>query len=153
MTTMASITCEQHIAAPPERVFSVFTNLSEAASQVQGIDSIEMLTEGPVGIGTRFRETRTMFGRSATEVMEFVMFDPPRAYGLHAQSHGCRYRTSFDFTPEGAGTRVAMTFEGTPLTQGTKIMSFLMRPLMARMIRKCVAQDMSDLKAVCERKP
>lgn len=150
---MASITCEQHIAAPPERVFSVFTNLPDAASAIKGIDSIEMLTEGPVGIGTRFRETRTMFGRSATEVMEFVTFDPPRGYALHAQSHGCRYRTSFGFTPEGAGTRVVMTFEGTPLTLGTKIMSFLMRPLMARMIQRCVRQDLSDLKGVCERKP
>ena len=28
-----------------------------------------MLSDGPIGVGTRLRETRIMFGRPATEVM------------------------------------------------------------------------------------
>lgn len=147
---MAAIACEQSIAASPERVFAVCTDFANAAKNVRGIDACEVLTEGPIGVGTRFRETRTMMGKKATETMEIVEFDAPRSYTTLAESCGCQYRARFDFLPEASGTRLRMTFEGTPLTTGAKIMSFIMRPLMTGMVRKCVMQDMADVKAACE---
>jgi hypothetical protein len=60
----------------------VFTDLDGAAERVDGIQKLEKLTDGPVGLGTRFRETRRMFRKEAAEEMEFTAFEPGRSYGV-----------------------------------------------------------------------
>lgn len=67
---MTPIRMSTTIQAPPERAFAAFADFPHAARSVSGIERIEMLTDGPVGAGTRFRETRIMFGREATEEMK-----------------------------------------------------------------------------------
>jgi len=144
-----SVTIERQVAAPPEAVFRAASDFPRAAGRIRAILKIEMLTEGPVGRGTRFRETRKMFGREASEVMEVIEFDPPRRYLLGAESHGCRYRTEFAFEPRDGGTGMRMTFGAEPLTFFAKVMSVLMRPMMKLMVREC-GKDLDDLKASVE---
>lgn len=55
------------IAAAPERVFRVATDIPRWPTTVAAIARFDMPTPGPVALGTRFRETRTMFGREATQ--------------------------------------------------------------------------------------
>ncbi|MEZ5977585.1 MAG: SRPBCC family protein [Planctomycetota bacterium] len=145
----SGITIERTIAAPPEKVFAASSSVHTWADVVPAITKVEVLTEGPVGKGTRFRETRTMFGRPATEEMEFLEFDPPRGYTLGAESHGCRYRTRFDVVPDGANTRLVMRFEAEPLTVFAKVMSVLMRPMMKKMADMC-GKDLDAIKAHVE---
>ena len=111
-----------------------------------------MLTDGPVRLGTRFKETRVMFGKEATETMEVVEFKPPHGYALGCQSHGCRYRSDFQFKPNAGGTRVEMTFEATPRTLLARMMGFLTAP-MIKGVAKCMEKDLEDLKASLEGKP
>ena len=139
----------QDIAAPIETVFDRAADFPNAASTIEAITKMEMLTEGPIGVGTRFRETRVMFGREATEEMEIVEFDRPRGYRLHAESHGSRYLSGLSFEETAGGTRVTMHFEGTPLTLMAKIMSFMMKPMMKKMVSIC-AKDLEDLKNAVE---
>ena len=146
---MPSITVEQSIQAAPERVFDVSTNVHEWAEMVPAITKVEVLTEGPVGVGTRFRETRKMFGKEATEEMEFVTFERPVRYALGAESHGCRYLTSFEIVPEGDGSRLVMTFSGEPQTFVAKVMTVVMKPMMKKMADMC-AKDLEAVKARAE---
>jgi len=149
---MATITITRHFAAPREVVFERITDFRRAAESIKGIKRIEMLTDGPTGVGTKFKETRVMFGREASEVMEVTAYDPPNGYELGCVSCGCRYQTEFRLTPQGNGTDVAMVFEATPLTFIAKVMGFLMRP----MLKKCmqaIAKDLDDLKAAVEGGP
>ncbi|QDU86512.1 Polyketide cyclase / dehydrase and lipid transport [Planctomycetes bacterium Pla163] len=146
---MPSLTVSRTIDAPVEKVFDVSTDVHIWADVVPAIQRVEVLTDGPVGLGTRFRETRTMFGRDATETMEFIEFERPNRYVLGAQSHGCRYRSIFTLTPDGGGTKLEMVFEGTPLTFGAKVMSVVMRPFMKKMGDMCAA-DLDAIKAHVE---
>jgi carbon monoxide dehydrogenase subunit G len=146
---MPTITVEQSIRATPERVFDLSTNVHEWADMVPAITRVEVLTDGPVGLGTRFRETRTMFGKQATEEMEFVEFERPRRYALGAESHGCRYHTSFDVVPEGDGCRLVMSFSGEPQTLAAKLMAVVMKPMMRKMADLC-AKDLAAVKARAE---
>lgn len=146
---MLQLTKTREIAAPPERVFQVASDLRGAVGRIRAITKIEVLTEGPVRMGTRFRETRTMFGRAATEEMEITAFDPPRSYAVGAESCGCRYRTELRFTPKGSGTELEFTFSATPLTFMGKFMGLLMRPLAKKMISEC-AKDLDDIAAYAE---
>jgi len=146
---MPSITVHQDIAAPVEDVFAHCIDLERLPDRVRGIDRIEVLTEGPVGDGTSFRETRTMFGREATEVMTFSEFDPPNGYVLLASSHGSEYRTTHRFEPIEGGTRVTMHFEARPVSLGAKLMS----PMFAMMkgkLEACLLDDLRDLKTNLE---
>lgn len=144
------IACSEHVNAPVERVFAVASDPRHAADVISAITKMEVLTEGPVGVGTRFRETRVMFGKEATEQMEFTAFDPPWSYTLVADSHGCHYTSTFRFRPEGAGTRVDFEFSGDAHSFGARVMSALMGPLMKGTMRKMLAKDLGELKRYVE---
>jgi carbon monoxide dehydrogenase subunit G len=146
------IVCSEHINAPVEKVFAVASDVEHATEVISAITKMEVLTAGPVGVGTRFRETRVMFGKEATEEMEFTAFDPPRSYTLVADSHGCHYVSTFRFTPEGAGTRVDFEFTGDAHSFGAKVMSAVMGPLMKGTMRKMLAKDLLELKRYAESK-
>ncbi|MBX3352373.1 MAG: SRPBCC family protein [Phycisphaeraceae bacterium] len=141
---MYGITVSSHVDAPIERVFEVFTDFPNAASYISAIRRVEMLTPPPVGVGTRFRETRVMMGREATEEMTIAEFEPPRRVTLTAASHGARYTSAFHFAPEGIGTTVTFEFTGQPVSFLAKALSAITMPLMKKTLIKCVAQDMED---------
>ena len=143
------LTATQHVAAPVDRTFAVASDFAGAADNIDGITQVEMLTDGPVAVGTRFRETRRMHGREATEEMEVTEFEPNERYALGCESHGCLYRTVFHFTPKDGGTEIDMVFEATPQTFFAKIMSILTRPAI-KMIGKVVEQDLEDIKSAAE---
>lgn len=138
-----------HIDAPAQHVFSIAADIPGAANTIKAITSIEMLTPGPVGLGTRWKETRMMFGKSASETMEVTAFDPPRSYTVEARSHGAHYLSLITVTPSAAGCDMRMTFTATPITRTAKLFSF-MNFFMAGMIRKCFEADLKDIKAAAE---
>jgi hypothetical protein len=138
------------IAAPHDRVFAMMSDFANAPSRITGIARCEMLTTGPVGKGTRFRETRKMFGREQTETMEVVEWNPPSHYTLEANSCGCLYRFTISCEPDrGMGgdsnaTIVQASFEGKPLTFMAKLFSPLGK-LMSGMCRKALQKDLEDI--------
>ncbi len=137
------------INAPPETVFRLATDITHWQDRIPGILRIEVLTPGPVRIGTVFRETRIMFGREATEEMTVAELEPPRRFALTATNHGASYFTLHEFEHDGAGTRVVVTFEGRPLS----LYAWLFQPLgwlMKGMLRRMLAADLASLKAACE---
>jgi hypothetical protein len=147
---MADLTLTQHINAPVETTFHLATDLDNWPGRIKGITKVERLTTGPVGVGTRFRETRIMFGRPSTEEMEFTEFEPNRCYVVEADSGGCHFHSEFRFEPADGGTRVTMAFTSQPQSFMAKVAGKLMGWMMRSAIRKCVQQDLDDLKAAAE---
>ena len=143
---MTTVTVKEQINAPPEAVFAVVTNHAALPDIVSGIKSIQVLTDGPVGIGTKIRETRVMFGREASEEMEFTQFDPPHSFLLEAYNHGAHYRTAHQFDPVGQGTLVTVTFAASGTNFFAKIMSAVMGPLMKKTLARLLQQDLADIK-------
>ena len=58
---------EVHFSAPPQRVFEALTNVNSFIDWMPNLKEIEVLSEGDIGEGTVFEETRRMFFRDATE--------------------------------------------------------------------------------------
>ncbi|MAT71518.1 MAG: hypothetical protein CMJ58_18580 [Planctomycetaceae bacterium] len=143
------------VDAPPEIVFQTATDFAQLAAFVPGIQEVEFVCGGPVGLGTRFRETRTMFGRDATEEMTVTGWEPPHRVALSSVSCGCRIVCEHRFRPEGDGAVVE--FVMTPQPQGAlaRLMMILMAPLtwmMSRTMRTMIADDLAALKAEAERR-
>ena len=104
---MATISVSTNVAAPIDQVFKVYTEIEKAAERIPDITALEVLSEGPFGEGTRWRETRVIMKKEATEEMWVTDVDPPNSYTVASESHGMKYSTLFSFTPEGDGTRVS----------------------------------------------
>lgn len=138
------------INAPIEDVWAVFTDLENAAQRMVGINAIELIEHGNAfQVGTRWRETRTLFGKEATEEMWVVASDPPHSYTVEAESRGTHYTTTYSFREVGTGTAVHSIFVGTPQTAATKVFSVVGK-LFAGATRKMMQKDLEQLKAACE---
>ena len=146
------VTLREFVAAPPERVFAVAADFPNAAAHVEGITKVEILTTGPIGAGTRFRESRVMFGKEATETMTVAEFEPPKRYVLTADSMGTRYRSELRFEPKNGGTEMVMQFRGEPHTLAAKLMSILLRPMIKSVAKSC-AKDLADIRRTIEATP
>lgn len=104
---MARYTLATHVAAAPERVFALWTNLERMGEWVSGVTGVTDVS-GPVGrVGTT---CVVHFGplKSRTEVLEA---DPPRRFATRFGSWVLRGRSTATFEPEGDGTRLTQTFE------------------------------------------
>ena len=74
---MAGFVMTRHVSAPQAMVFEYVTDLRRAPERISGITKMEVLTEGPIRAGTRFKETRMMFKRECTEEMEMTFDAKP----------------------------------------------------------------------------
>ena len=150
---MPTLTFHKAINAGPEVVFQILTNMEKYPEVVSGITNIDVLTDGPVGLGTKFKETRVVFGREANEVMEFTEFEPPNRYVLEANSHGSHYRTVHEIKPNATGgTDLTLEFIATPVNIIAKVMSVVMMPLFKKAMVRCLEQDLEDVKNHAEGK-
>ena len=146
---MGKIEVDVDVNAPLEKVFDVFTDFMHAAERVEGITKLEVLTNGPIGKGTKFRETRVMMGKESTEEMEITDFQPNESLRVEANSCGAHYQTDYTFHQNGDSTNVKMSFEGKPVSFAAKLMSPMFL-LMAKTVRKCLIDDMTCLKRFAE---
>ena len=117
---LCQIRKERVVDAPPGAVFDLvadFTRHPELAGSGEVLD-VQVVTEGPVGVGTRFeaREdipvdvaTRTLHRRFVAE-SEVLEHDPPHTLSWRSAPAGAtpppKLQWWFRLRPEGGGTRV-----------------------------------------------
>jgi carbon monoxide dehydrogenase subunit G len=147
---MAQFSMTKRVAAQVERVFDVATDLGRAAERIRGIQRIELLTEGPMRVGTRWRETRKMMGQQSTETLEVVALDRPRSYTVGCESCGAYFETTFRFEPDGDGTLVTLDARTESRSLIAKLMSPIGNAMFGRVMRKCMGDDLEDLARAAE---
>lgn len=139
------------INAPRDRVFEVASDIQNAAARIPDITRIQMLDEGPIRVGSRWRETRKMWGKEHTETLEIAELRAPEFYAVKAHSCGTDYDTAFEFRSDSPNSTVmTFTFQGTPRTLAARVMGAVMAPLMKGTMRKCLRSDLESVKRACE---
>jgi carbon monoxide dehydrogenase subunit G len=147
-----STSLTQHIRATPEKVWAVISDIPGSAATLTGIESVQMLSDGPYGEGTRWKETRTMMGRSETVEMWVAQADPPRSTTVKAQQGGADYTTHFNLAERSGGTDLALTF-GAKVVKPTllsKVAMALFGKIGMSMTRKALAKDLAEIAAKAE---
>lgn len=146
------IQMSQHVAASPERVWAVLTDLDAAPETLTGVIGFERVSGEGYVVGTRWRETRKMLGKEATEEMWVAEVDPGRRTVVKANSRGADYTTVFVLAPNGDGTDLTMTFAADPDKSSffAKLMIKLFAGLAAKATSKMMAQDLRDIAAAAE---
>lgn len=148
---MSSVTASQEIAADPEVVWAIVTGIDRWVEVVDAIEEIERLDDGErFGLGATWRETRTMFGKKATEVMEVTEYEEGVRYATEAESHGSKYFSEVRVDGTQTGCRLTMGFRGEPQTLLTKIMDVTLMRLFMGATRKAFAKDLADIAAAAE---
>ncbi|MDV9190821.1 SRPBCC family protein [Streptomyces sp. SR27] len=151
-TGTTSVVVERRVAASPGRVWESITDLPEMPRVLSGVEKVEVLTEGGFGVGTRWRETRRMLGKEATEEMTVTESEPPDRYVTVADSHGMRYVSELTLTPDGTGaTTLRMTFSATPAAGRTPgVLGRLMARFGAKAVARALAKDLSEIARAVE---
>lgn len=148
---MASLTVSRDIAADPSEVWSVMVGMDRWVDVVEAIEEVERLDGGhDFGLGTKWRETRTMFGRKATEVMEVTEFEDGAGYSTFAESHGSKYYSAMRVDPNAGGSRLTMTFRGEPQSLLAKVLDATMGRFFIGATRKALAKDLDDIATAAE---
>ena len=143
------------IQAPLDRVFALANDIDRAMEWLPGGVRIEKLTEGPVRLGTRYRETRRILGRDDTEIYEVTAYDPPNRSEVSADgSQGTAGRGLFRFQIEFAAagpnaTRIVLHGSATRLG----CVGVVFYPVVRGIMKKHIVADLAGLKHWIERKP
>ncbi len=139
------------VLRPPEQVWATITDIQHCAQVITGILSVEVLEQPKDGlVGLKWRETREMFGKAASETMWITHADAPNSYQTRAESHGAVYISGFTLEPDGEHTVLTMSFRGEPQTLSARVMAFLMAPMIKKAMVKVIHQDLLDIKRFVE---
>nr|WP_026535977.1 SRPBCC family protein [Arthrobacter sp. H14] len=141
------------MAATPAQVWRVLTDNPGAADTLSGVDRVEVLSQPPYGVGTRWRETRTLFGKKATEEMWVTAADAPNSTVVEAESAGTHYTTTFTVVPDGPGGLLSLVFAGE-LVSDSRWQGFVWKvfgKLGLRAASKAMRVDLDDIAAAAEK--
>ncbi|WP_024365621.1 SRPBCC family protein [Arthrobacter sp. TB 26] len=142
----------QHVNAPADKVWAVISDIPGSAATLSGIDSIQMLSDGPYGEDTRWKETRTMMWRAETVEMWVSQADPPRSTTVKAVQGRADYTTRFALADRDGGTYLTLTFgaEIRNPSRMSKLAMALLGKLGMRITRRALAKDLAEIAARAE---
>ena len=120
------------VARSPEAVFDYVTDATNLAAWQTSKTSVEQITPGPPGPGTRIRErTKPKVGKEFEQVVEFTGFERPRLLHTHVVEGPLPVDGTWTFEPDGAGTRVHFVADGE-LHGPMRLMAPVLRGLLDR---------------------
>ena len=142
---MAGFKMSEWISRPPQEVFDFITTPDNAPKVVQSVQSMVKLTDGPVRVGTRYRETRLMRGKEEHAELDVIAYEPNQKYAVKNLTEGIETVYQYTFHPEANGTRVDLVCEVK--AGGVKK---LMLPLVVSILKKEDGDHLQRLKQVLE---
>ena len=117
---------ETTINGTKAQVWRVITDIEGSVETIRAIEEIEILEQPQSGVlGLKWEETRTMFGKSATEIMWITEAEENEYYQTRAENHGAIYISRLQIEEIGDQAKLTMEFEGEAQSTAAKIMSFL----------------------------
>lgn len=143
---MSGFVLSERIDSSRDEVFDYLTDLNNASKWMQDVTRIERLTDGPLAVGTRYRELRwTKRGEARTD-MEVITMDPPGRYAATFDQGGYRATFSYTFSLDGTGTRVDMSC--VLQSRGGRT---LMAPIVSWLLKRQDKHQLRNLKRAMEK--
>ena len=135
-----------------EQIWQVITDIEGSIDRISAIEKIDILDKPVSGmLGLKWEETRTMFGKSATEIMWITDVVENEYYQTRAESNGAIYKSRLQIEESGDKSKLTMEFEGEAQSAVAKIMSFLTGFMFKSATEKALQEDLKDIKAYVEK--
>ncbi len=139
------------IEGTKESIYQAITDIEHSVERIVGILKIEVLEKPESGfVGFKWRETRIMFGKEATEVMWVTDAEENKGYRTRAESHGAVYISSFDIEEQGEACILTMGFESEAVGIGGRVMDKVFGTMMKGATEKDLKKDLEDIKRYVE---
>jgi hypothetical protein len=133
------------VAAPPSVAFATLADIMHWPEMIGSVTSIELLTSGPIRVGTRLRGRRIIFGHDAAEEMEIVEIERPRRLRLAAQNDHLHYERDHIIDAIQSGSRLTLILRPKPGTDAGRALQSFIAPFMDINLRGELEQDLIDL--------
>lgn len=134
------------INRPISEVFEFITDFSNGPKMNEDIINVEKLTEGPVRIGSKFKETRVIRGRNAEAAIEVVKYNPSEEFSAQSVSNGLIVTYHYQMSEVTDGTTVS--FQCEVKTSG--IIMALTKPFLIKILKQEDGDHLKDIKRVIE---
>jgi uncharacterized membrane protein len=134
------------IRRPVEEVFAYVSDLTHSPDWQAQLVEARKLTDGPVGVGTRYAFVRQFMGRKIEAANEFVAHEPNRKVQFRFASGPMPGQGTYLFEATPDGTKLTSTVELEPGG-----LSRLAAPLIASSLRREIAAGLPVLKELLER--
>lgn len=133
------------INRPPEDVFAFVLDPSNDPLWQTSVVESRQVTDGPVGVGTRFTEVRHFLGRRMETTVEVTEHEDDRRSAVKFVSGPIPGSGSYSIKPADGGTRFTWTVQADPSG-----FFKLAEPVLARMMRRELSTNCENLKDVLE---
>lgn len=142
---MAKIEESIEIKRPVEQVFGYTTDAKSWPRWQSIIVEAEQTSPGPVTVGTTFRGTSRMMGRTMSWTAKAMEFEANRKYGKNIDSGSVTFEQHNTYQPVEGGTRFTILYD-------MKVSGFLklMSPMLAGSMRKELKKSLGNLKSLLE---
>jgi uncharacterized protein YndB with AHSA1/START domain len=164
---MSTVTVTRVVPVPVARAWTVFTDLSARARWLSTVADVEVLTAGPLEVGTAWRETRAMpGGELVTEEFRVEECNAPARLVLSSPGAGMDYRVTYTFVPiwsraatvrrwppracrplTSGATAVTVVLDGTASGSAGRLLTFLLGGLAAGAVEGTLRRELTDFAA------
>lgn len=133
------------IERQPTAVFAYLADLENLPQWNYAIEKTRKITPGPIGVGSRYLQTRVIPVRGE-EGLEVTEFEPERRITLRGSLNALPALINYTLQADGSGTNLTNTVElQLPRTLN------LLAPIATQRIRSAVAANLDVLKQTLER--
>jgi len=136
------------IARPPDEVFAFVSDARNRPSWDDSVDSEELTSPEPIGVGSTVRTRMRSMGRDYEIDWEIVDHEPPTRQRIESTSGPFSTTLVYELAGDGDGTSVRFSVTGRP----TGLLR-LMQPLIARTSHRNLDRAFARLKRVLEDGP
>lgn len=112
---------------------------------IRAISEVRLVTDGPFGVGSQVERVATFLGRRLEYVNEVVELEPGRRLVMQSVKAPFPMRVTYELEDAGGGTRARIHAEGD-----AGGFYKLAGPLLSRAVRRGIAGDLAQLKAILE---
>ena len=135
-----------------EGVWAAITDIENLAKTMSGIEKNEVVKKPANGLlGLRWRETRILFGKSATVEKWITEAADNAFYTTRAEDGGFVFLTTMHISENSNGSiTLTSSHDSKPHTFVAKLMSIPMGLFFKGVIKKAVLKDLNEIKSAME---
>jgi uncharacterized protein YndB with AHSA1/START domain len=132
------------IQRSPQDVFSYLAHFENVPQWNYAIAETRKTSDGPVGVGTTYRQTRSL-PSSSEETFRVTEFDPNRRLAIRGDLGPFEAALAYDLIPVDQGTRVTNTAD----LQARGLLK-VAAPIAGTRVRQAVAANLEKLKEILD---
>jgi uncharacterized protein YndB with AHSA1/START domain len=144
---MINVTGTVAVSRPSAEVFAFLADPANAPKWQSELSHSELLTDGPVRLGSKFKEVIKFLGRPIELICEYVEFEPGHKMVFQSRnSKAMQFDVTFLVEPRSPGAAQVTVASSTRLGGALR----LLEPLFAGEIRSASKKELQTLKAAVE---